>query len=48
MLVGIFTIIGAGVSALAGALISNSDIGQMMESALEDAADCIKRVIGKD
>ncbi len=48
MLVGIFTIIGAGVSALAGALISNSDIGQNLESALEDAVDCVKKVIGKD
>lgn len=48
MLIGIFTIIGAGVSTLAGALISNSVIGESLESALEDAVDCIRRVIGRD
>ena len=47
MVVCIFTLIGAGVSALAGAIIANTDIGQKMEATLKEAADTVRQVVGK-
>ena len=48
MLVSIFVLVGAGISALIGAGIKNTDFGQRMNDALEDAVDCIKQVVRKE
>ena len=48
MTIAIIAAIGAGISALIGAGVSTTDFGQKMESALENAVDCIKQVIGRD
>ena len=47
MLVSIFVLVGAGISALIGAGIKNTDFGQKMDDALEDAVDSVKQVIGR-
>ena len=47
MLVSIFVLVGAGISALIGAGIKNTDFGQKMDDVLEDAVDSVKKVIGR-
>ena len=47
MVISIFTLIGAGVCALAGAIFTNTDIGQKVESTLQEAVDTVKQVVGK-
>lgn len=48
MLIGIFALVGAGISALFGAGIKTTDFGQRMNDALEDAVDSIKNLISRD
>ena len=48
MLVGIITIIGAGVSALIGAGIKSTGLGQKMDNALNDAKDTVVGLIRKE
>ena len=47
MVISIFTLIGAGVCALAGAIFTNTDIGQKVESTLQEAVDTVKQVVGR-
>ena len=48
MLIGIITLVGAGISALIGAVAVNTDFGRKMENALEDAVDCIKQITSRN
>ena len=48
MLIGIFALVGAGISALFGAGIMNTDFGKKMDDVLEDAVDSIKHVVGRN
>ena len=48
MLVSIFVLVGAGISALLGAGVKNTDFGHKMDEALEDAVESIKHAIGRD
>lgn len=47
MYIGILSLIGLGVGALLGTAVKMTDVGQAMEDVLEDAADCIKRIVGR-